>query len=83
MTVDVMAAFRSTGARQHAEMLHGIEMTPVSASFEWRHFVDHSALFTYSFRRHHGIVSAKQKNVVRFPSIYPKFISRANLLAPR
>ncbi len=36
-------------------------LTPVSSAFEWRHFVDRSALFTNSFRRHRDIVSAKQK----------------------
>ncbi len=35
--------------------------TPVSSSFKWHYFVDRSALFTKSFRRHRGIVSAKQK----------------------
>jgi hypothetical protein len=35
--------------------------TPASSSFEWNHFVDRSALFTNSFRRHRDIVSAKQK----------------------
>ncbi len=31
----------------------------VPSSFEWHHFVDRSALFTSSFRRHRDIVSAK------------------------
>jgi hypothetical protein len=34
--------------------------TLVSSSFEWHHFVDRSAQFTSSFRRHRGIVSAKK-----------------------
>ena len=40
---------------------HCTASTPVSSSFEWHHFVDRSSLFTNSFRRHRGIVSAKQK----------------------
>ena len=35
--------------------------TPVPSSFEWGNFVDRSAIFTNSFRRHRAIVSAKQK----------------------
>jgi hypothetical protein len=36
-------------------------VTTVTSSFEWHHFIDRSALFTNSFRRHRDIVSAKQK----------------------
>ncbi len=77
--IGIMAAFRSTGVRQHAETLHGID--PDLTVVEWHHFVDRSAHFTNSFRRHRDIVQSK--NVVRLPSIYPKLISRAILLAPR
>ncbi len=35
--------------------------TPVPSSFEFNHFVDRSALYTSSFRRHRDIVPAKQK----------------------
>ena len=35
--------------------------TPVASSFEWHHFVNRSALFTNSFRRHRDNVPAKQE----------------------
>jgi hypothetical protein len=47
--------------------------TPVSSSFKWHHFVDRSALFTNSFRRHRDIVSAKQKRSaasLNLPEVY-------------
>ncbi len=48
VTVGIMAAFRSTGARQHVETLHVIVpgLTIVRVA---------------TFRRHRDIVSAKQK----------------------
>jgi hypothetical protein len=55
--VQTNEAFRSTGARQDAETLHGID-----PGF---------------------IIVRVAQNSVRLPSIYPKLISRANLLAPR
>ncbi len=39
---------RSTGARQHAETLHGIDPGLIIV-FKWRNFVGRSALFTNSF----------------------------------
>ncbi len=58
IAVGIMASLFSTGARQHVETFDGID--PVSSSFEWYHFVDRSELYTNSFRRHRGIVPAKQ-----------------------
>jgi hypothetical protein len=80
IAVGVMAAFRSTGARQHAETLHGIDSGLIIVRVA--QFRRPLGTFTSSFRRHRDIVSAKQ-NVVLLPSIYPKLISHANLLATR
>jgi hypothetical protein len=56
MTVNIMAAFAQ---RVLDSMLRRCTaLTQVSSSFEWHHFVDRSALFTNSFRRHRDIVPA-------------------------
>ena len=56
MAVGLLAAFRSTGARQHVETLHGIDSGLIIVRV-----APCSALFTNSFRRHRDIVSAKRK----------------------
>jgi hypothetical protein len=80
MTVGVMAAFRSTDARQHVETLHGIDPGLI---------IIRVALFRQPLGTFHQQLSstprhrAGKKKVVRLPSIYPKLILRANLLTPR
>ncbi len=81
ITVGVMAAFRSTGARQHVETLHGID--PGLIIVRVTSFRRPLVPFLPTAFVDTATSCLQSKNVARLPSIHPKLISRANLLAPR
>ncbi len=80
MTVGIMAAFRSTGVRQHVETLHGIKPGLIIVRF---------GPFPRPLGTFHQQLSSaprhrvgKAKTLCGFPQ-FTQLISRANLLALR